>query len=86
MGPFKRGTGTHREGDEEGLGSGPPPPRSVQISATLTLMFVTLGSLVAIAYASIVKGDASATTLLGTLATAALAALVVLSGGGHSGE
>lgn len=78
------GTGSGRHRDEEGLGSGPPPPKSVQVMATISLFLIAGITTFAIAYASIVKGDGSATALLGTLSTAALAALVVLSGGRHS--
>lgn len=81
--PFPGGTGKHRA-DDEGLGGGPPPPKSIQISATIALMLIGALCSAAIAYASVVKGDSSATALLGTLATASLAALVVLSGGRHS--
>lgn len=77
------GSGKHRA-DDEGLGSGPPPPKSVQVMATLSLFLIAGVTTFAISWASIVKDDGSATALLGTLATAAIAALVVLSGGRHS--
>lgn len=78
-----KGRGKHRD-DEEGLGAGPPPPRSVQIVATIALVLIGGFAAFSIAYASIVQGDQSATAILGSLATAALAALVVLSSGRHS--
>lgn len=87
MSIFRTGTGSHRGGDEEGLGSGPAPIKSVQVLSGIALVIIGGFSSAAIAYASIVKGDSSATALLGTLATAALAALVVLASGvRHSGE
>jgi hypothetical protein len=57
------------------------PPQSVQLLATIALILIGGICSAAIAYQSIVKMDDASTTLLGTLATAALGALVVLAGG-----
>lgn len=63
--------------------SGGDSPRSIRVLATLALVLVACFTVGAIAYASVVQHENSATALLGTLGTASLAALVVLSGGKH---
>lgn len=75
--------GRHRRGDVLASEGEPttPAPKSVRLLASFALAGIGGGSTFAIAYASIVKGSEPATTLLGTLATAALGALVLLAGG-----
>lgn len=80
------GHGSRRAGKNGVMASdGPGSPTSVRVLATLALVLVSVFTVAAIGYASIVQHDQSATTLLGTLGTASLAALVVLSGGRHEG-
>lgn len=81
MGILRKGTGEHR--DDEGLGSGPPPPKSIQVMATVALILTVGVCLFAIAYSAIVRQDDASVALLGTLATASVASLVILSGGRH---
>lgn len=79
-----RGHGRRRAGDNAPLASnGGDSPTSVRILATLALVLVAVFTVAAIGYASVIQHDQSATALLGTLGTASLAALVVLSGGRH---
>lgn len=87
MNPFRRASGRHRAGDAEGLG-GPdymPPSKSVQSVAALALVIIALGTVAVVGWMAVVAGSEASTALLGSLATGAMGALIVLAGGRHNG-
>lgn len=56
-------------------------PRSVRVLSAIGLVGIGAGTTFGVTYAAIVKGNEASITLLGTLATGALGALIVLAGG-----
>lgn len=83
-----RGPGRRRSQDNiEGFGAGeqlPPPPKQVRILATGALVIVGGASTFVLGLAAI-RGDDSATSQIGVLATLTIGALVALAGGKHDG-
>ena len=55
--------------------------RACNALATLGLVVIALATAAAVCYSAVVDKNAAAQTLLATLATGALSALIVLSGG-----
>lgn len=63
----------------------PSVPPSAQMLAIMALVISAIGTILGVVWSAVVKGNEAAQTLLGTLATASLSALVVLAGGRHGG-
>lgn len=85
--PFRHGAGRHRAGDVEGLG-GPdysPPSKSVQSLAAVALVIIAIATVAVVGWLALVEGDDASTALMGSLATGAMGALIVLAGGRHNG-
>lgn len=61
-------------------------PRACNTMATLALVVLALATGLAVCYSAVIQEDAAAQTLLATLATGALSALIVLSGGRNKQE
>lgn len=57
------------------------PEPTVHLMAVMALVIVAIITVAATCYAAVVKGSDVAQTLLGTLATGSMGALIVLAGG-----
>lgn len=60
-----------------------PVPQTVQSLAVVGLVITALATVLGVVYSAVVKGSQTAQALLGTLATAALSALILLASGRH---
>lgn len=65
-----------------GNGFKPPPvPPTVHLMATAALVMVAIVTVATTCYAAVARSSQVAMTLLGTLATGSMGALIVLAGG-----